>query len=240
MQGAQLRPLVLLPGFWFAWSQFRPDTELFTVPAAAHAAAPVWEALLRAPLPADAVPKLTALRLHVAGGRPPSPAHRHAGPVFAYLLSGRVENEVEPNPARIYETGGYFYEAPMKVHRRLWNTSATQAAEILVFMAGDAGANADRTALRATALATTERQELTLHRVTLGTNARATSRAHDGPALVYVAAGAVEVGGSAGTPRTLGAGEVIVEAANEGTVTYRNVSGTSAAKLLVYSASTVR
>jgi len=28
-KGTQLEPLILIPEFWFAWSQFRPDTRLF-------------------------------------------------------------------------------------------------------------------------------------------------------------------------------------------------------------------
>lgn len=31
-KGAQLKPLILEPGFWFAWSEFRPKTEVYTVP----------------------------------------------------------------------------------------------------------------------------------------------------------------------------------------------------------------
>ena len=30
MKGTQLKPLILIPEFWFAWSQFRPGTRLFT------------------------------------------------------------------------------------------------------------------------------------------------------------------------------------------------------------------
>jgi len=30
MQGTRLKPLILIPEFWFAWSQFRPGTRVFT------------------------------------------------------------------------------------------------------------------------------------------------------------------------------------------------------------------
>jgi hypothetical protein len=30
MKGTQLKPLILIPEFWFAWSQFRPGTRVFT------------------------------------------------------------------------------------------------------------------------------------------------------------------------------------------------------------------
>jgi len=30
LKGTQLKSLILIPEFWFAWSQFRPGTRLFT------------------------------------------------------------------------------------------------------------------------------------------------------------------------------------------------------------------
>ena len=33
LKGTQLKPLILIPEFWFAWSQFRPGTRVFTAPA---------------------------------------------------------------------------------------------------------------------------------------------------------------------------------------------------------------
>jgi hypothetical protein len=30
MKGTQLKPLILVPEFWFAWSQFRPGTRVFS------------------------------------------------------------------------------------------------------------------------------------------------------------------------------------------------------------------
>jgi hypothetical protein len=32
LKGTQLKSLILIPEFWFAWSQFRPGTRLFTAP----------------------------------------------------------------------------------------------------------------------------------------------------------------------------------------------------------------
>ena len=31
LKGTQLKPLILVPEFWFAWSQFRPETRVFSV-----------------------------------------------------------------------------------------------------------------------------------------------------------------------------------------------------------------
>jgi hypothetical protein len=33
LKGTRLKPLILIPEFWFAWSQFRPGTRLFAAPA---------------------------------------------------------------------------------------------------------------------------------------------------------------------------------------------------------------
>jgi len=61
------------------------------------------------------------------------PAHKHSGPVFAYMLEGSVENQVEPEEPKTYNTGDYWYEPAMHVHRSLRNLSDTQPARILIF-----------------------------------------------------------------------------------------------------------
>ena len=33
LKGTRLKPLILIPEFWFAWSQFRPGTRLFAAAA---------------------------------------------------------------------------------------------------------------------------------------------------------------------------------------------------------------
>ena len=235
LKGTQLQRLILVPEFWFAWSQFRPKTEVFQI-TAAQGAGPVWEPLLRAPLPEDSMPKVSVLRLRIAGGRAPSPPHQHAGPVFAYLAQGRIENQVDPDPVRVYEPGGFFYEAPMHVHRMLHNLSATEPAEVLVFMAGDTGSPAAtaNTLLRAEPLTNMVGQELSLQRLTLGPGTRATGRPHAGPGLVYVLEGKVETVNAAGAAETHGAGELVLESKNDGTFAYRNASNTEPAKLLLF------
>jgi quercetin dioxygenase-like cupin family protein len=62
-----------------------------------------------------------------------SQPHRHTGPVFAYVLEGAVQNQVDPEPLKTYHAGGFFYEPTMHVHRALTNMSKTKPAKILVF-----------------------------------------------------------------------------------------------------------
>lgn len=66
--------------------------------------------------------------------RRPFVMHKHSGPVFAYVLEGSVENQVDPQEKpQTYNTGDYWYEHAMHVHRFLRNLSDTQRARILIF-----------------------------------------------------------------------------------------------------------
>ncbi len=96
------------------------------------------ETLIQEPLAEMPNPEVTMITLTVAPGANSSP-HRHTGPVFAYLLEGEIENQVDPNPPRRYKAGEFFYEPPMHVHRSLRNLSATKAAKLLIFEVGEKG-----------------------------------------------------------------------------------------------------
>jgi Cupin domain len=65
--------------------------------------------------------------------RRPFPAHKHPGPVFAYVLEGSVENQVDPEKPKTYHAGDVWYEPAMHVHRMLRNLSDTLPAKVLVF-----------------------------------------------------------------------------------------------------------
>ncbi len=62
-----------------------------------------------------------------------SPPHRHTGPVFAYILEGQIENQVDPDPPKTYNAATSATNQTMHVHRSLRNLSDTQTARILVF-----------------------------------------------------------------------------------------------------------
>ena len=83
-------------------------------------------------------PEVRVITITVAPGAASSP-HRHTGPVFAYLLEGEIENQVDPNPPRRYKAGEFFYEPLMHVHRSLRNLSGTKAAKLLIFEVGEKG-----------------------------------------------------------------------------------------------------
>ncbi len=68
-----------------------------------------------------------------------SPAHRHAGSVFAYVLSGQIRSENSATGlARVYRSGEGFFEPPGSIHLVSANASATEPASLLaVFVADD-------------------------------------------------------------------------------------------------------
>jgi quercetin dioxygenase-like cupin family protein len=66
--------------------------------------------------------------------------HQHPGPIFAYILKGAIESQVDPDPAKIYRAGDVFYEPQMHAHRLFRNTSPTEPAELLMFQVFDKGA----------------------------------------------------------------------------------------------------
>ena len=80
--------------------------------------------------------RLVLLTVEPGGASQP---HRHTGPVFAYVLEGTVQNQVDPEPLKTYHAGDIFFEPTMHVHRALTNLSKTTAAKILVFEIGEKG-----------------------------------------------------------------------------------------------------
>jgi quercetin dioxygenase-like cupin family protein len=68
-----------------------------------------------------------------------SPAHRHAGSVFAYVLSGQIRSENSATgPVRVYRAGEAFFEPPGSTHLISANASDTEPASLLaIFVADD-------------------------------------------------------------------------------------------------------
>jgi quercetin dioxygenase-like cupin family protein len=81
---------------------------------------------------------LTAVVVEYAPGGSSAP-HRHAGSVFAYVLSGQIRSENSATgPARVYRPGETFFEPPGSTHLVGANASDTEPASLLaVFVADD-------------------------------------------------------------------------------------------------------
>jgi quercetin dioxygenase-like cupin family protein len=84
--------------------------------------------------------RLTAVVVNYKSGEK-SPAHHHAGSVFAYVLSGSIRSENSATgPARIYNAGESFFEPAGSVHRVSENASSTQPASLLAVFVAPEGA----------------------------------------------------------------------------------------------------
>lgn len=83
---------------------------------------------------------LTAIVVDYApGGK--SGAHRHAGSVFAYVLSGAIRSENSATgPAKVFKAGESFFEPPGSRHLVSENASAKEPASLLAIFVADDGA----------------------------------------------------------------------------------------------------
>ena len=68
-----------------------------------------------------------------------SPPHSHAKSAFiyAYVVSGAIESQVDDGPKRIYHAGESFFEEPGAVHRVSRNASKTKPAKLLAVFVVD-------------------------------------------------------------------------------------------------------
>jgi quercetin dioxygenase-like cupin family protein len=57
--------------------------------------------------------------------------HRHAGPVFGYVLEGTYEHAIDDEPVKTYKAGDTFYEPSGCVHRVARNPSGTTRTRLL-------------------------------------------------------------------------------------------------------------
>src|SRR5262245_34480529 len=214
--------------------------------AQAGVSEPVWETLVRAPLPADGELVISVNGLTMPAE--PVAEHSHEGSVIAYLVEGEIENQVEPNPSAIIKPGGFFYEAPRQLHKMMRNLS-TEPAKLLIFHAGRTGVPAsllktlsgDPVKLSfATPMqwqvpvSSTANQQLRLIRLTLPGGTRTETVAHSGPGLMYVLEGTLTILGASPQPQTYRAGDLFFDPANSAGLIYRNGSSSEPAKVLLY------
>ncbi len=84
--------------------------------------------------------RLTAVVVSYAPGES-SRAHRHAGSVYAYILSGAVRSKNSATgAARVYKAGESFFEPPGSTHLISENASKTEPAKLLAVFVADDGA----------------------------------------------------------------------------------------------------
>lgn len=107
-------------------------TLAFLLPAKAETVNPV----LRAPLLNAPGQELSAVVVRYPPGGKSAP-HRHAGSVFAYVLSGSIRSRNSATgPTRIFHVGEGFFEPEGSVHLISENASSADPASMLaVFVA---------------------------------------------------------------------------------------------------------
>ena len=69
-------------------------------------------------------------------GQKDSP-HRHAGPVFGYVLEGEYEHAIDDEPVKTYKAGETFYEPTGSVHRVARNPSSKHRTRLLAVILHD-------------------------------------------------------------------------------------------------------
>lgn len=108
------------------------------LPAVAQGAAETVTPNFRHAIPNLPGKSLTAVVVDYAPGAA-SPAHKHASSAFiyAYVISGEIESQVDDGPKRVYHAGESFFEEPGAVHRVSRNASATQPAKLLAVFVAD-------------------------------------------------------------------------------------------------------
>ena len=72
----------------------------------------------------------TVLEVTFEPGQKDTP-HRHAGPVFGYVLEGEYEHAINDEPVKTYKTGDTFYEPSGCVHRVSKNPAAKGNTRVL-------------------------------------------------------------------------------------------------------------
>jgi quercetin dioxygenase-like cupin family protein len=74
---------------------------------------------------------------YAPGGASPSHVHAKSAFIFAYVLSGEIESQVNDGPSRVYRAGESFYETPGSRHTVSRNASTTAPARLLAVFVVD-------------------------------------------------------------------------------------------------------
>ncbi len=68
---------------------------------------------------------------YAPGGASLPHIHAKSAFIFAYVLSGEIESQVDDGPKRVYRAGESWYETPGSIHRVSRNASTTEPAKLL-------------------------------------------------------------------------------------------------------------
>lgn len=125
-------------------SALRAAGAVFAVAMAAPAAA-AERGVTVAPNFERAIPNIPGKSLvavvvdYAPGGASLPHTHAKSAFIFAYVVSGAIESQVNDQPERVYHAGESWYEAPGSSHRVSRNASATEPAKLLAVFVVDTG-----------------------------------------------------------------------------------------------------
>jgi quercetin dioxygenase-like cupin family protein len=74
---------------------------------------------------------------YAPGGASPSHTHAKSAFIFAYVLAGAIESQVNDEPRRVYRAGESWHETPGSGHRVSRNASETEPARLLAVFVVD-------------------------------------------------------------------------------------------------------
>src|SRR5215468_9038104 len=74
---------------------------------------------------------------YAPGGASPSHEHAKSAFIYAYVVSGAIESQVNDGPKRVYRAGESFFEEPGSVYRVSRNAGKTDPAKLLAVFVVD-------------------------------------------------------------------------------------------------------
>jgi quercetin dioxygenase-like cupin family protein len=74
---------------------------------------------------------------YLPGGTSPAHTHAKSAFIFAYVVSGAIESQVNDEPKRVYRAGESWYETPGSTHGISRNASKTEPAKLLAVFVVD-------------------------------------------------------------------------------------------------------
>jgi len=164
------------------------------------------------------------------------PSHSHAGAVFAYVLQGDIENQIDPDPPNVYHPGGFFHERPLQVHRLLRSLSQTEPAKILLLQnTGALSANAKP--LIHEPLPNIPNQQVSMIGLVVAPGAAVSAHQHPGPVFAYVVKGEIETQVDPDPPEVYRGGEAFYEPPLHARRLFRNLRKAEPAELIIFEVS---
>jgi quercetin dioxygenase-like cupin family protein len=109
-----------------------------TMPVAAHGTAETVKPNFQRPIPNIPGKSLVAVEVDYPPGAASQPhAHAPSAFIYAYVVAGAIESQVNDGARRVYRAGESFFEDPGSTHPVSRNASKTRPAKLLAVFVVD-------------------------------------------------------------------------------------------------------